>query len=486
MAQEDAVPVQGEGELEPWLNPARKALLKVHGSLAHLYPTREGEHPREEGLLNGLRRLGVLGQNEAFEAPTEELRHLGAALQPDPERSDSHGIPRTELGHTAIDVLSLGVLNSRDEEEEFLGPVVRELLANPEDAGEQVDSVLDLLRMATGLGREMRMERWPTFRAGASRAGLRLHEDIAAVKKAWCDDSLVQKLNLRSGRADGEYVVRIETFFEVERNGTGFDHLCWAAMPYNWPSFNKFFCSLTRRADLDSSCFTPARRAPELTPDLQSWHGVYEERVAKCDEGAFPDTFLLFNWLRRPGHLVLRYELNPQTDRTVLRVDQGYIQIDEVGSSYHVSTIKHLLFDDEDRAPGGQTMGLYACQLGWLDCSITQFTKAAADARARYPARASTVNVFEAKDVLLSVLDGCANRAEASAASAVGQVDDLIRFVRSDQGGLEEHSKVQLKATVERLAQDAGHCLQGHIDLAMASGAIVQGLGDQWKDAHGL
>ena len=102
---------------------------------------------------------------------------------------------------------------------------------------------------------------------------------------------------------------------------------------------------------------------------------MYEERVGSCPAGWFPDTFLLFSWRRTPTQIVLRYELAPRRpgDRTVLRVDQGYVQVDRVGPRYVVSTVKYLLFDDARIPSGGQTLGLTACQLGWLDYSINQF-----------------------------------------------------------------------------------------------------------------
>jgi hypothetical protein len=293
---------------------------------------------------------------------------------------------------------------------------------------------------------------------------------VADVQDAWCDDSVEY--------VGTELPVRIETYFEVDSSRATFEHLCWAAMPYNWPLFNSFFCSLERRPDLDRYC-PGVTGVPDLSPGLDAWRGVYEERVAKCMEGAFPDTYLLFTWRCQPGHLILRYELRPRSDKTVLMIDQGYIQIDEVGRRYHVSTIKHLLFDDERRASGGQTLAAYACQLGWLDYSINQFSQQAQDQRERHPgAGALTTDVFHARGRLLSVLDGCAERAETSAHGAAAQVDECLRFAR-EGGSVEEHSKQQVAVTVHRAVQDAARCLKGHVDLARASAAVVRGLGER-------
>ena len=108
---------------------------------------------------------------------------------------------------------------------------------------------------------------------------------------------------------------------------------------------------------------------------------MYEERVGNCPGGWFPDTFLLFTWERTERQLILGYELAPRRrrDRTVLRVDQGYIQVDRLPDVYQVSTLKYLLFDDRSIPGGGQTLAQAACQLGWLDCSINQFTACARD-----------------------------------------------------------------------------------------------------------
>ena len=160
-------------------------------------------------------------------------------------------------------------------------------------------------------------------------------------------------------------------------------------MPGNWSAFNDFFCSVTPRPRPGRRLSPRASDAPatggDLEPDLPYWRGVYEEKVGDCPAGWFPDTYLVFTWNRTDDQIVLRYKLAPRRpdDRTVLKIDEGYVQVDQVGDKrYEVSTVKYLLFDDDRYPSGGQTLARTACQLGWLDYSINQFTSSAADLRA--------------------------------------------------------------------------------------------------------
>jgi hypothetical protein len=157
---------------------------------------------------------------------------------------------------------------------------------------------------------------------------------------------------------------------------------------------------------------------------------VYEERVGRCPDGWFPDTYLLFTWSKSPQQVILRYQLAPRRrdDRTVLRIDEGYIQVDRVGPCYEVSTLKYLLFDDDFVGGGGQTLGQAACQLGWLDYSINQFTDCARGlAGARQvadpadPAPEERGAQFDAG--VRAVLDEC----EAHIAESVTETDAQVR-----------------------------------------------------------
>ena len=192
---------------------------------------------------------------------------------------------------------------------------------------------------------------------------VRLAPELRPIRVAWC----VPELRLD----DNEYVSRVETRLVVEDN-TPLDELAEAVLPDNWSRCNDFFCSLTRRADRDTGCSPPATGG-DLRIDKPSWRGVYEERVGTCPDGWFPDTYLLFTWTKTPQQIILRYELAPgrSGDNTVLRIDEGYIQVDRVGPCYEVSTLKYLLFDDTYLDGGGQTLAQAACQLGWLDYSMT-------------------------------------------------------------------------------------------------------------------
>jgi hypothetical protein len=93
--------------------------------------------------------------------------------------------------------------------------------------------------------------------------------------------------------------------------------------------------------------------------------------VGGCPTGWFPDTYLGFSWGRTDSQLIIRYELAPRRpeDRTVLTVHQGYLQVDRVTDRYEVLAVTYLLFDDRSIPGGGQTLGLSAFPLGWLDHS---------------------------------------------------------------------------------------------------------------------
>ena len=198
--------------------------------------------------------------------------------------------------------------------------------------------------------------------------GEQLHPELRIIQEAWCRPSLRQ--------VGGEVVSRIETRLVVD-DQRSLDELAPAVVPDNWKRCNDFFCDLIRVPERDSGC--PGATGGDLTAAADYWRGVYEERVGSCPGGWFPDTFLLFTWDRTERQLILGYELAPRRrrDRTVLRVDQGYIQVDRLPDVYQVSTVKYLLFDDRSIPGGGQTLAQAACQLGWLDCSINQFTACA-------------------------------------------------------------------------------------------------------------
>jgi hypothetical protein len=383
-----------------------------------------------------------------------------AAEWPAPGRYHVH---RVHLAFAATSVLRHG---TRPLDQRSLVPdsVVR-VLADREAGAAGVAHVERALRKAASptLGRR---DRWKTL---VREARDHLHPELRKIDDTWCDNGV--------SRLGNELVARVETRLVVTEPKE-MDDLALAVLPDNWSKYNDFFCSLTRRPDRDPG---PQEAREQPRADLPSWRAVYEERVGSCPAGWFPDTFLLFSWRRTPTQIVLRYELAPRRpgDRTVLRVDQGYVQVDRVGPRYVVSTVKYLLFDDARIPSGGQTLGLTACQLGWLDYSINQFggstVAAIQDVANRDPdPHADQDEVDAGYDAPLQfVLNRCKAEIRHSASETDAQLVRILSQIRRGRYGVDA-GVADLGELVNRAIRDGARSVRGQTALAQRYAEVVR------------
>jgi hypothetical protein len=432
----------------PGLSRKRRALLGVYAAL--------DPRLRDE--------LGYVGLR--LEEPRDPFTMLeAAAAEPDdPGRPRVHPL---HLAFAAMRVLRRPGPPAPQARERLRRVAAR--LVDPEAppgnlAAEAVEAVATALEHAAGPGVGDR-DRWALV---VEAAGDHLDPRLAAIRQAWCDPEL--------RRVGDEVVSRIETRLVVRDERT-IAELAPAVLPENWKHCNDFFCDLVRVPDRDRGC--PGATGGDLTTDVAYWRGVYEERVGDCPAGWFPDTFLAFTWECTDRQLILRYELAPRRpgDRTVLRIDQGYIQVDRLPGAYLVSTVKYLLFDDAVIPGGGQTLGQSACQLGWLDCSVNQFTDCAAELSSGPETTTTTTGPTDAEiDAdLQRVLDRCQAHLAETAADTGAQLARTMAKVRT--GGYRVDDYVgDLGELVTRGIRDGARSVQGQLDLAMAAAEVARTL----------
>ena len=429
----------------PGLSRKRRALLGVYDAL--------DPHHR---LRDELSYVGVR---------LEESQDPLAMLQTAAEQPDDPGRPRVHPLHLAF--AAMRVLGQPGPP----GPQAREGLrriaarlvdpkAPPGDlAAEAVEAVATALEHAAGPGVGDH-DRWARV---VEEAGDHLDPQLAAILEAWCDPGLRQVGN--------EVASRIETRLVVRDDRT-IEELAPAVLPENWKQCNDFFCDLIP---------VPGRRCPgatggDLTDATAYWRGVYEERVGECPAGWFPDTFLAFTWERTDRQLILRYELAPRRpgDKTVLKIDQGYIQVDRLPGEYMVSTVKYLLFDDRFIPGGGQTLGQSACQLGWLDCSINQFTDCAAGVTTQSaPGTATGRPDAELDADMQRVLDRCEAHLAETARDTDAQLTRTVTKVREGSYRLDDYVG-DLGELATRGIRDGARSVQGQLDLAIAAADVVR------------
>jgi hypothetical protein len=431
----------------PGLSRKRRALLGVYDAL----------DPRHR-LRDELSRIQV-----RLDEPGDALAMLeAAATEPDePGRPPVHPL---HLAFAAMQVLRQQPGPPEPQARERLRRVAARL-ANPEpppdgiaaDSAEVVAAALE--HAATADVDDKR--RWSMV---VEEADGHLDPQLAAIREAWCEPGLRQVGNEVASRIETRLVVRDERTIE---------ELAPAAVPENWKQCNDFFCDLIP---------LPGRHCPgatggQLTAASAYWRGVYEERVGECPAGWFPDTFLAFTWERSDRQLILRYELAPRRpgDRTVLKIDQGYIQIDRLPGAYLVSTVKYLLFDDKVIPGGGQTLGQSACQLGWLDCSVNQFTDCAASLDGRPVTTTTTGGRADAElDAgMQRVLDRCEAHLAETAADTDVQLAGAMDKVRAGSYRLDDYVG-DLGKLATRGIRDGARSLQGQLDLAMAAAEVVR------------
>jgi hypothetical protein len=431
----------------PGLSRKRRALLGVYDAL-------DPEHR----LRNELSYLGV--RLELSEDPLAMLE--AAAGQPDdPERPRVHPL---HLAFAAMRVLRQppgppDATRVRERVRRVAARLVNPA-APPDDVSDEAVEAVTTALVEAADPRVRDRDRWARV---VEEAGANLDPQLAAIREAWCDPGLRQVAD--------EVASRIETRLVVRDDRT-IGELAPAVLPDNWKRCNDFFCDLIP---------VPGRRCPgatggELTPETAYWRGVYEERVGECPAGWFPDTFLAFTWERTDRQLILRYELAPprRGDRTVLKIDQGYIQVDSLPGEYLVSTVKYLLFDDRFIPGGGQTLGQSACQLGWLDCSINQFTDCAADVTAQSGAGTATDRPNAELDAgMQRVLDRCEAHLAETASDTDAQLTRTITKLRGGSYRLDDYVG-DLGELATRGIRDGARSVQGQLDLAVAAADVVR------------
>jgi hypothetical protein len=414
------------------LSRGRKALLGVYVAM-------------NNDLRRALQYVNV-GYPERLD-PAEQLEEAAAAHREDQDRPAVHPL---QLAFAALAVMG------RPEFPQTVGSVraVAAELAdprfNPDDNEPAVSNIVTALQEAASPEMPPK-ERWTYV---VDHAGEDLHPDLRRIRRAWC------QADLRS--VDDEVMSRVETELVVS-DPRNLDQLSLAVLPDNWKVCNDFFCDLIRRPDRDADC--PGSTQGLLSPAASHWRGVYEERVGECPDGWFPDTYLAFTWDRTPSQTILRYELAPHRhgDRTVLKIDQGYIQVDRLPDTYNVSTLKNLLFDDDFIPSGGQVLGAAACQLGWLDYCVNQFTVCTDTldgTKSKGPATADGPDPG-----LNQILDRCQAHLQEAASDADKRFTKAAAKVRDGRYSLDDYVNDWAGAMRQGI-RDGARSLAGQAELA--------------------
>lgn len=416
------------------ISPSRKALLGVYAAL----------NPK-------LRQELTYVQVE-FPEPLDAYAQLQAVAKNINQRKEQlrPPVPRLQLAFALMDVMERAP-RRLDDSEQFR-PVIAALLnprLAPDDSVRGADLILAFERAAN---RRMK-DRWASL---VEEFGTLLHADLSIFTDAQCDSEL------RS--VDGEVASKVETKQIVQRQ-KDFRLITPAMLPHNWPRCNDFFCTLIRTPDRDAAL--PGTTGGDPLDNSTHWRGVYEERVGTCPAGWFPDTFLIFGWDLSENQLVLRYQLAPRRagDRTVLRIDEGYIQVDVLPDSYEVSTLKYLLFDEKFIPGGGQTLGAAACELGWLDHAINQFT--CADAPSPHPSVDPSPDNPEAgfDASLQQVLERCESNLRQSTADAQGQFGTAMKKIQGGTYSLDDVVQ-DCGAAAVRAMRDGSLAVRRQIEFA--------------------
>lgn len=364
--------------------------------------------------------------------PVDQLRKASAG---DLDRQDYYPIPRLYLARALMDVLGRPNVLLADGDVDQFRPVVEQLVdlnfGGPAPAPNP-DRVFDLFVRAS---RAARFEdRWALL--NVARENSPFHPDLRVIEKPQIGTSLHSVGDEIATRVETNFVLRLEggESPDLQANAP-------ALLPHNWPVCGDFFCELSRAADRDSEA---GATGGELSIDTPHWSGVYLERVGGCPNGWFPDTFLRFAWDRHPDQLILRYKLPPRRDddRTVLSIDEGYIQVNRLHHGYEVSTLKYLLFDDRFISGGGQIIAALAPQFGWLDYSINQFGLCAVNnlpppTTSRTPsAEGPPLERIDAD--LQRILDLAKTQLQESATNVDAQFGRVVSKVRDGKYGLND------------------------------------------------
>lgn len=420
----------------------RKALLGVYAAL-----DRTGK------LAGAFQHLGV-----KFDGPLEPYSQLQkAAADLDQQELPIH---RIHVAGAAMKVLrDRNFSPPAGDDYDQLQPVVEQLVKKSHRGTAKVGEVYSQLSTAASADRFH--ERWARLNRQPGKKSSPLHPTLAAIKHSRINTSLVS--------VDGEVVTRVETNMVVNKSDFDLQQVAPALLPDRWRDYNDFFCSLTRVPDRDAD--VPGATRGDLSVGKRHWCGVYQEKVGGCPDGWFPDTFLVFTWDNYPaGGLVLRYKLAPRRakDRTVLRIDEGYIQVNRLAGGYEVSTIKYLLFDDEFISGGGQTLAAMAPQIGWLDQSIHQFGLGAQPPDSSGPDSAGEEPRSQLGGKLQDVLRRAQVHLDQSATRADRQLGHVMSKVRAGKYTLNDFVGDWGDAVLCAV-RDSSRSLQNQIDFAAAS-----------------
>jgi hypothetical protein len=429
------------------LSPSRRALLGMYATL-------------QPKLAADLQVVGVVYPDDLD--PYAMLAQAAKEPAEDGERPRLHGLH-----------LAFGAMRLLEREPpppssvDHLRAVADRLVDPDQEPGTARDRsaeiILEALEHAARPGVDPK-RRWAQVVQEVTDRGASLDPELAAIEDAWCETSLREVNN--------EFASRVETSFVV-RARRSVDQLALAVLPDNWKTCNDFFCDLFRAADRDGDC--PGTTGGDLLPSATRWRGVYQERVGGCPEGWFPDTYLLFSWRRSQDRIILRYELAPSrtSDKTVLKIDQGYIQIDRLPETYQVSTLKNLLFDDRRMPGGGQTLASMACELGWLDYAINQFTVCAGGLHPSVQSTPTSQRPAGIDAGIQEVLDRCQAHLLETASDADAQFTRVMAKVRDGSYSLDECVGDWGKATVRAL-RDGSRSLRAQVDLGLRTADMAR------------
>lgn len=433
----------------------RAALLGVYAAL----DTTEGD------LARALREFGVEFDGEL--EPYSQLQKAAEDLD-----QQNYPIHRIHLAGAVMNVLrDPRFAPPKGSARDQLRPVVDQLVAPSYRGTDTVDEVYWLLKRASGADRFH--ERWAQVNTQPGEVSSPLDPSLSVIANSRV--SIIQpQINTGLFSVKGEAVSRIETSFVVKRPDPDLKKIAPALLPHNWPRCGDFFCDLSRTPDRDRDVL--GATDGDLSPTATHWRGVYQERVGGCSSGGwFPDTFLVFTWdYYPPNQLILRYELAPKrtNDRTRLKIDEGYIQVNRLHDGYEVSTLKYLLFDDKFISGGGQTIAGIAPQIGWLDQSINQFGRCAELLPGRVGLLPDSSGVGGSRDEIDAGLQEVLRSAEAhlqeTATSADAQVGKIVSKIREGRYSLNDLVGDWGEAAL-RAMRDTSRALQGQIDFARES-----------------
>ena len=141
--------------------------------------------------------------------------------------------------------------------------------------------------------------------------------------------------------------------------------------------------------------------------------------------------------------------------------------------------MKYLLFDDRSIPGGGQTLAQAACQLGWLDCSINQFTACASDLSGeRKPVVTAPPEETGLDAEIQAVLDRCQAHLLETASDADAQLGRALAKVRDGSYSLDEYVG-DWGELVARGLRDGARSVQDQLDLALSAADVVRAMARQ-------